>query len=65
MVTLVTWNILPVSAVIVPPVMVKAELPSLASPDMAKKLGAAYTVNFTTENAQEKVMQITGKGAAI
>lgn len=33
--------------------------------NMAKKLGAAYTVNFTTENAQEKVMQITGKGAEI
>ena len=30
---------------------------------MAEKLGAAYTVNFMTENAQEKVMQITGKGA--
>lgn len=33
-VTLVTWNMLPVSAVIVPPIMVKVELPSLASPDI-------------------------------
>jgi L-iditol 2-dehydrogenase len=30
---------------------------------MAKKLGAAYTVNFMTENALEKVMAITGTGA--
>ena len=33
-VTLVTWNMLPVPAVMEPPVMVKRELPSLASPDM-------------------------------
>lgn len=31
--------------------------------EMAKKLGAAYTVNFMTEDAQAKVMEITGKGA--
>lgn len=31
--------------------------------NMAKKLGAAYTINFMTENAREKVMIITGKGA--
>ena len=30
---------------------------------MAKKLGAAYTVNFMTEDALEKVMEISGKGA--
>lgn len=30
---------------------------------MAKKLGAAYTVNFMTEDAQAKIMEITGKGA--
>ncbi len=30
---------------------------------MAKKLGAAYTVNFMTEDAIAKVMEITGKGA--
>ena len=30
---------------------------------MAKKLGAAYTVNFMTEYALEKVMEISGKGA--
>ena len=31
--------------------------------NMAKELGAAYTVNFMTEDAQAKVMEITGKGA--
>ncbi|MDY6045967.1 MAG: alcohol dehydrogenase catalytic domain-containing protein [Anaerobutyricum sp.] len=31
--------------------------------NMAKKLGAAYTVNFMTEDALAKVMEITGKGA--
>lgn len=31
--------------------------------DMAKKLGAAYTVNFMKEDAQAKVKKITGKGA--
>ena len=31
--------------------------------EMAKKLGAAYTVNFMTENAIEKVKEITGIGA--
>ena len=31
--------------------------------NMAKKLGAAYTVNFMTEDALTKVMEITGKGA--
>ncbi len=31
--------------------------------EMAKKLGAAYTVNFMTEDAIAKVMEITGKGA--
>lgn len=31
--------------------------------NMAKKLGAAYTVNFLTEDALAKVMEITGKGA--
>ncbi len=30
---------------------------------MAKKLGAAYTVNFMTEDAIAKVMEITGTGA--
>ena len=30
---------------------------------MAKELGAAYTVNFMTENAQAKIMEITGTGA--
>ena len=30
---------------------------------MAKKLGAAYTINFMTEDALEKVMEISGKGA--
>ena len=30
---------------------------------MAKKLGAAYTVNFMTEDALDKVMEISGKGA--
>ncbi|MDD7114248.1 MAG: zinc-binding dehydrogenase [Lachnospiraceae bacterium] len=31
--------------------------------NMAKKLGAAYAVNFMTEDALAKVMKITGKGA--
>ena len=31
--------------------------------DMAKKLGAAYTVNFMKEDAQAKVKEITVKGA--
>lgn len=31
--------------------------------NMAKRLGAAYTVNFMTENALENVKSITGKGA--
>lgn len=31
--------------------------------DMAKKLGAAYTVNFLKEDALTKVKEITGKGA--
>ena len=31
--------------------------------NMAKKLGAAYAVNFMTEDALAKVMEITGKGA--
>jgi len=31
--------------------------------NMAKKLGAAYTVNFMTEDAIAKVMEISGKGA--
>ena len=31
--------------------------------EMAKKLGAAYTVNFLTEDAQAKVMEISGTGA--
>ena len=35
----------------------------LDSLEMAKKLGAAYTVNFMTENAIEKVKEITGTGA--
>ena len=32
--------------------------------DMAKMLGAAYTVNFLAEDAQEKVMEITGRKGA-
>ncbi len=31
--------------------------------NMAKKLGAAYTVNYTKEDAIKKVMEITGTGA--
>ena len=31
--------------------------------EMAKKLGAAYTINFMTEDAQARVKEITGKGA--
>lgn len=31
--------------------------------NMAKKLGAAFAVNFMTEDALAKVMEITGKGA--
>jgi len=31
--------------------------------EMAKKLGAAYTVNFMTEDAEAKVKEITGSGA--
>ncbi len=31
--------------------------------EMAKKLGAAYCINFMTEDAEKKVKEITGKGA--